>query len=111
MAQALLQPVVTALKQRNSTFAPVFTGCFHGNGHLLAQVETALTSTDGGSEITHFPVRVETASTKILYGSTRHFASSTRARAVDAPRLAPTTGGGQGGLREIFPASATRETG
>ena len=58
----------------------VFPGCFHANQGfpigtpspgtqagthgipvLLAQVETALTSTDGGSEITHFPARVETA--------------------------------------------------
>ena len=47
---------------------------------LLAQVETALTSTDGGSEITHFPARVETASTKILYGSTMVFWNIPRAR-------------------------------
>ena len=77
----------------------VFPGCFHANQGfpigthgpgtqagthgipvLLAQVETALTSTNGGSEITHFPARVETASTKILYGSTMVFWNIPRAR-------------------------------
>ena len=60
---------------------------------MLAQVETALTSTDGGSETTHFPARVETAEWTLTANRLAPLVSVAVSadwdcgpRAVDAPR-------------------------